>query len=59
MKIVISLINGLSLGLHLQKYEPMLYPIDLKADTYQIVGFTGLCIHLGFIQIQMGKIEMP
>ena len=59
MKIVISIINGLSFGLYMQKYEPMLFPIDLEGDRYAMAGFSGLCIHLGFIQIQIGEIEIP
>lgn len=58
MKIIISLVNGLSLGLYMQNCEPTVYPVS-EENGYAIVGFTGLCIHLGFIQIQMGKIILP
>lgn len=59
MKIMIRLVNGLSFGLYLQNYEPTLYPLNSEAGLYAIVGFTGLCIHLGFIQMQIGQIEYP
>lgn len=59
MKIIIRLVNGLSLGLYLQDYEPTPWLIESEEGmVYVMAGFSGLCIHLGFIQIQMGEIEV-
>ena len=60
MKIIIRFVNGLSFGLYLQDYEPIPWLVEYEEEMgYIMAGFSGLCIHLGFIQIQMGKIEIP
>lgn len=60
MKIIIRFVNGLSFGLYLQDYEPTPWLVESEEDmVYMMAGFSGLCIHLGFIQIQVGKIEVP
>ena len=60
MKIIIRVVNGLSLGLYLQDYEPIPWLVEYEEEMgYTMAGFSGLCIHLGFVQIQMGKVEVP
>lgn len=60
MKIIVRFVNGFSVGLCLQNYEPIPWLVEFEDETgYIMAGFSGLCIHLGFIQIQMGKIEIP
>ena len=60
MKMIVRLVNGLSVGLYMQTYEPIPWLVEHKGEMgYMMAGFSGLCLHLGFIQIQMGKVEIP
>ena len=60
MKIIVRLVNGFIVGLCLQDYEPIPWLVEIGDETgYLMAGFSGLCINIGFIQIQMGKIEIP
>lgn len=60
MKIIVRLVNGLSVGLCMQTYEPIPWLVEYEGEmVYIMAGFSGLCLHLGFIQVQIGKVEIP
>jgi hypothetical protein len=60
MKILISVVNGFSLGLRLERDNPLMMVVEEDGEEFLTVGlFKGLTIHLGFLEFKVGDLVPP